>query len=110
MCLTCAVTCRGVCRWQLAQLCYKAALKLQDDPLVQVREQHGQHASTPLQAYIICNSTAERLTVMLGGRSAWASYYYALLVSEVAAFPSSCTGCPNPRLHKRPAQSDMQHT
>jgi hypothetical protein len=46
--------CREVCRWQLAQLCYKAALKLQDDPLVQVSEQHGQHAGTPSQAHCSC--------------------------------------------------------
>ena len=29
--------CRDVSRWQLAQLCYQTALKLQEDPAVQVK-------------------------------------------------------------------------
>jgi len=29
--------CRDVSRWQLAQLCYQTALKLQKDPAVQVK-------------------------------------------------------------------------
>lgn len=58
--------CWEVRRWQLAQLCYKAALKLQDDPLVQVSVSYAQHALLAPYKASACVNWLE-ITCFLGG-------------------------------------------